>query len=39
MVDNGWKMEWNTVEPPSREHFGTAAFVLPSKVVLFTEVV
>ena len=28
-----------TVEPPNRGHFGTAAFVLPSEVVLFSEVV
>jgi len=29
----------NTVEPPNRGHFGTAAFVLSSEVVLFSEVV
>ena len=28
-----------TVEPPNRGHFGTAAFVLSSEVVLFSEVV
>ena len=28
-----------TVEPPKRGHFGTAAFVLSSEVVLFSEVV
>ena len=28
-----------TVEPPNRGHFGTAAFVLRSEVVLFSEVV
>ena len=29
----------NTVEPPNRGHFGTAAFILSSEVVLFSEVV
>jgi len=29
----------STVEPPNRGHFGTAAFVLSSEVVLFSEVV
>jgi len=29
----------DTVEPPNRGHFGTAAFVLSSEVVLFSEVV
>ena len=29
----------NTVEPPNRGHFGTAAFVLSSEVVFFSEVV
>jgi len=29
----------HTVEPPNRGHFGTAAFVLSSEVVLFSEVV
>ena len=28
-----------TVEPPNRGHFGTAAFVLSSEAVLFSEVV
>ena len=28
-----------TVEPPNRGHFGIAAFVLSSEVVLFSEVV
>ena len=28
-----------TTEPPNRGHFGTAAFVLSSEVVLFSEVV
>ena len=31
--------EGTTVEPPNRGHFGTAAFVLSSEVVLFSEVV
>ena len=29
----------STVEPPNRGHFGNAAFVLSSEVVLFSEVV
>jgi len=32
-------MKLTTVEPPNRGHFGTAAFVLSSEVVLFSEVV
>ena len=37
----GWVdiLSVNTVEPPNRGHFGTAAFVLSSEVVLFSEVV
>jgi len=33
------KISHYTVEPPNRGHFGTAAFVLSSEVVLFSEVV
>ena len=39
LASTGSKHLFNTVEPPNRGHFGTAAFVLSSEVVLFSEVV
>ena len=41
VVSGMWRGEGvsDTVEPPNRGHFGTAAFVLSSEVVLFSEVV
>ena len=38
-IEKGVRVVLHTVEPPNRGHFGTAAFVLSSEVVLFSEVV
>ena len=38
-VGESGRVNFYTVEPPNSGHFGTAAFVLSSEVVLFSEVV